>query len=46
MWDRRTVEKVDECVGRYVVPENFDWAFASVYESNENGNRRGLWEAC
>jgi len=44
MWDRRMVEKVDECAGSYVVPENFDWAFVGVYESDDDGNRRGLWD--
>jgi hypothetical protein len=34
MWDRRVVEKMDECVGRYTIAiflrntdDNFMWAF-------------------
>jgi hypothetical protein len=44
MWDRRVVEKIEECVERYVVAcafrsvtTNFDWAFAAVYGRNDDG---------
>jgi len=37
MWDRRVVEKVEECIGRYTVAcslrntgDNFVWAFGGV----------------
>jgi exonuclease III len=49
MWDRRTVEKVDECVGRYTLAvslhnayDNFMWAFRGVYGPNDDGERRVL----
>jgi hypothetical protein len=45
------VEKIEECVGRFVVTcafrcmtKNFDWAFAGVYEPNDDVERRGLWD--
>ncbi|GLT55575.1 hypothetical protein SLA2020_286860 [Shorea laevis] len=51
MWDRRVVEKVEECVGRFVVAcafrsvtENFEWAFAGIYGPNDDVERRGLWD--
>jgi hypothetical protein len=51
MWDRRAVEKVDDYVGRYTsavslrnADDNFMWAFGSVYESNDDGERRVLWD--
>jgi exonuclease III len=51
MWDRQVVEKIEECVGRFVVAcvfrsvtENFEWAFASVYGPNDDGIRRNLWD--
>jgi hypothetical protein len=51
MRDRRVVEKIEECVGRYVVAcafqsvtTNFDWEFAGVYKPNDDGERRGLWD--
>jgi hypothetical protein len=47
----RVVEKIEECVGRYVVAcafqsvtTNFDWAFESVYGPNDDGERRRLWD--
>jgi exonuclease III len=50
MWDRRVVEKVDDCVGRYTlavslrnVDDNFLWAFGGVYGPNDDGERRVLW---
>jgi exonuclease III len=50
MWDRRAVEKVDDCVGRYTlavslrnVDDNFLWAFWGVYGPNDDGERRVLW---
>jgi hypothetical protein len=46
MWDRRVVEKIEECVGRFVVAcvfrsitENCAWAFAGVYGPNNDGAR-------
>jgi hypothetical protein len=43
MWDRRAVEKVDDCVGRYTlaislrnVDDNFLWAFGGVYGPNDD----------
>jgi exonuclease III len=51
MWDRRVVEKVEECVGRFVVAcafrcvtENFEWAFAGIYGPNDDVEIRGLWD--
>jgi hypothetical protein len=50
MWDRRVVEKVDDCVGRYTlavslhnIDDNFLWAFGGVYEPNDDGERRVFW---
>jgi hypothetical protein len=49
MWDRRVVEKIEECVGRFVVAcvfrsviENCEWAFAGVYGPNNDGARSRL----
>jgi hypothetical protein len=51
MWDRRVVEKIEDCVGRYVVAclfrsvtENWEWAFAGVYGPNDDGVRSMLWD--
>jgi hypothetical protein len=50
-WDRRVVEKVDECVGRYTLAvslrnadDNFMWAFGGVYGPNDAGEMRVLWD--
>jgi len=50
MWDRRVVEKVEECVGRYIVAcslrdtgDNVVWAFGEVYGPNDDRDRRDLW---
>lgn len=53
MWDRRALEKVEECVGGggafsvacsfRNVDDNFEWAFASVYGSNVDNDRRVLY---
>jgi len=50
MWDRRAVEKVDECMGQYTsvvslrnADDNFMWAFEGVYGPNDDGERRVLW---
>lgn len=47
MWDRRVVEKLEECVGRYVVAcafksvkEHFEWAFAGVYGPKDDVERK------
>jgi hypothetical protein len=51
MWDRRVVEKIEVCVGEYVVgysfknvEDDFSWAFAGLYGPNINTFRRSLWE--
>jgi hypothetical protein len=51
MWDRRAVEKVDECVGQYTLvvslrnaDDNFMWAFEGVYGPNDDGERSVLWD--
>jgi exonuclease III len=51
MWDRRVVEKVEECVGRYIVTcslhntgDNVVWAFGGVYGPNDDRDRRELWD--
>jgi hypothetical protein len=51
MWDRRVVEKVDDCVGRYTlavslrnVDDNFLWAFGGVYGPNDDGGEEGVVE--
>jgi hypothetical protein len=51
MSDRRVVEKVEECVGRYTVAcslhntgDNVEWAFEGVYGPNDNRDRRELWD--
>jgi hypothetical protein len=50
MWDRRVVEKVDECMRWYIlaislrnVDDNFLWAFGGVYGPNNDGERRVMW---
>jgi hypothetical protein len=47
MWDRRVVEKLEECVGRYVVAcafksvkEHFEWAFSGVYGPKDYVERK------
>jgi hypothetical protein len=49
MWDRRVVEKVEECIGRYSVAcslrntgDNVVWAFGGVYGPNDDRERRVL----
>jgi hypothetical protein len=51
MWDRRVVEKIEECVGKFIVAcvfrsvtENCEWAFAGVYGPNDDGVRSILWD--
>jgi exonuclease III len=51
MWDKKVVEKVDECVGVYSLAVSFrnianhsTWAVASVYGPNLNRDRRLLWD--
>jgi hypothetical protein len=47
MWDGRVVvEKIEECVGKFVVAcssicaiENFEWAFAGVCGPNDDVER-------
>jgi exonuclease III len=51
MWDKKVVEKVDECVGVYTLVVSFRsivdrtvWTFACVYGSNFGSDRRLLWD--
>jgi hypothetical protein len=51
MWDRRVVEKREECMGCYTlacsfknVEDQFEWAFGGVYGPNGDVERRDLWE--
>ena len=51
MWDRRVVEKIEDCVRKFVVAcmfksviENCEWAFAKVYGPNDDGARSMLWD--
>jgi len=51
MWDRRVVEKIDECVGEFTlailfrnVEDYFSWAFAGIYGPNSDGDGRFLWD--
>jgi hypothetical protein len=46
MWDKKVVEKVDECVGDYTlavsfrnIVDQFVWAFAGVYDPNSGSDR-------
>jgi len=50
MWDRRVVEKLEVCIGRYTVAcsfrnigDNDSWAFGGVYGPNDDRDRRDLW---
>lgn len=48
MWDRKVVEKIEECVGELLVvsfrnvEDQFAWAFAGVYGSNADSVGRFL----
>jgi hypothetical protein len=49
MWDRRVVEKVEECIGRYTVAcslrntgDNVVWAFGGVYGPNDDRENEGF----
>jgi exonuclease III len=51
MWDRRTVEIMEEAVGQYSVSckfknvvDQFVWAFTGVYGPNMDNARRLLWD--
>jgi len=51
LWDKRVVEKVDVCVGRFTlavslrnVDDHFEWGFVGVYGPNCRVDRRGLWD--
>jgi exonuclease III len=51
MWDRQVVEKIEECVRRFVVAcvfrsvtKNFAWDFTGVYGPNDDGVRSNLWD--
>jgi hypothetical protein len=50
MWDKRVVEKIDECVGDFTLAVTFrniadhsTKAFAGVYGPNSNRDKRLLW---
>ena len=49
MWDRRTVEKIGEAMGRFFVSckfksleDQFEWAFTGIYGPNSAHDRRLL----
>jgi hypothetical protein len=51
LWERRVVEKMDVCGGRYTIAcslrnidDNFMWAFGVVYGPNDDGERSILWD--
>lgn len=51
VWDRRVVEKVEECVGAFSidcsfrsVEDNFEWDFACVYRPNDDHDKKMLWD--
>jgi hypothetical protein len=51
MWDKRVVEKIDECMGVYSLAVSFGnivdrsvWAFVDVYGLNSDSHRRLLWD--
>ena len=51
MWDRRTMEKMDEAVGQFSVSckfknveDQFGWAFTGIYGPNVDQHRAALWE--
>jgi hypothetical protein len=51
MWDRKVVEKKEECMGCYTlacsfqnVEDQFEWAFGGVYGPNIDVEWRILWE--
>lgn len=51
MWDRRVVEKMEECVQRFSITcssrsicDDFEWAFVGVYGPNNNNDRKVLWD--
>lgn len=50
MWDRRVMEKIEECVGEFTIACSFrnvedqlTWAFAGVYGPNFGCDRIFLW---
>ena len=51
MWDRRVVEKVEDCVRRFIVvcsfwsvSDKFEQAFAGMYGPNNEYDRKLLWD--
>jgi hypothetical protein len=51
MWDKRVIEKREECMGCYTlacsfenVEDRFEWVFGGVYGPNVDVERRDLWE--
>lgn len=51
VWDKRVVEKMDDCVGDFVVAflfktvvDGYRWAFAGVYGPNIDHTHNFLWD--
>lgn len=51
MWDKRVVEKIEDCVGNFMVAcsfrsvsDSFEWAFVGVYGPNNDVDRELLWD--
>jgi hypothetical protein len=51
IWDRRVVEKMEVCVGCFIIAcsfrsvnDNFEWAFAGVSSPNDDNNRQFSWD--
>jgi hypothetical protein len=49
LWDRRVVQRIEECVGEYTpacsfrnVEDGFSWAFVAVYGPTSDCDRRYL----
>ena len=50
LWDKRVVEKIEDCFGMYslavkfrLIEDSSTWAFARVYGPNHARDRRILW---
>jgi hypothetical protein len=51
MWDRRVVEKLEVCVGHFIIAcsfhsvnANFEWAFAGICGPYDDHDRILLWD--
>jgi hypothetical protein len=51
MQDKRVVERIDDCVGEFTlavtfknIEDHFTWAFACVYGSDSEKDKRLLWD--